>query len=89
MIKLLDALIILAKLLSLGLGALVVYWLVLKITGHSPTTDQVVFSYLTLIVTLVVAMGGVLFKIVGEVRELKGAFLQHVKYYDERLARRK
>jgi hypothetical protein len=84
--KALDILINASKLVSFVLGIIVIYWLLLKITGHSPTTDQVVLSYLTLITTLVVAMVGVLFKVVGELRELRGEFRQHVKYCDERMS---
>lgn len=83
----LRAVLIGSKLLAYVLGVWVIYWLLLKITGHSPTADQILMSYLALMTTLIVAIGGVLFKLVGDVRELKGAFLQHVKHSDATLAR--
>ncbi len=77
------------KLSTYAFGLLVIYWLLLKLIGHSPTSDQILVSYLALMTTLIIAIGGVLFKLVGDVRELKGAFLQHVKYCDERLSNKK
>ncbi len=81
--------ILIAKIASYCLGLLLIYWLLLKISGHSPTSDQIILAYLGALTTSIFAIVGVLIKIVGDVRELKGEFKQFVKSYDSQFARKK
>ncbi len=75
------------KLLIYGLGILVIYWLLLKITGHSPTGDQIIIVYLTLLSGLVIWSIRMMFKLSGELHEMRGEFRQFAKHTDVEFAR--
>jgi len=77
---------IISKLLAYCLGLLVIYWLFLKVTGHSPASDQVILAYLGALTTGIMAIVGVLIKMSGDVRELRGEFRQFMKHVDTELA---
>lgn len=75
------------KLLIYGLGILVIYWLLLKITGHSPTGDQIMIVFLTLLSGLVMWSIRLIFKSSGELHELRGEFRQFAKHAEAEFAR--
>ena len=83
----LRAVTFIAKLASMCVGMLLIYWLLLKVTGHSPTSDQIIITGFGALATCLLAIAGVLLRIVGELRELKGQFVQHVKHCDADIAR--
>lgn len=68
---------IIMRLIVIGLSVWAVYWLFLKITGHSPSTDD-----LTLV--LVSIIGGVTATNLMITSELKGRFGEYRKYADRR-----
>jgi len=70
---------IVSKILFYALGILLIYWLLLKITGHSPTSDQILIMVFSFGLTAIWGIVVVLFKIVGELRELRGEFRQFTK----------
>lgn len=78
---------IVSKILFYALGILLIYWLLLKITGHSPTSDQILIMVFSFGLTAIWGIVVVLFKIVGELRELRGEFRQFMKHTDAELAR--
>lgn len=75
------------KLITYGLGILVIYWLILKLTNHSPTLDQIIIAVAGFIVSFLTMVFVMLVKVVGDIRELKGAFVHHVKHTETEFAR--
>jgi len=53
------------------LGVIVIYWLLLKITGHSPTSETVFIGVFGAIVTLMGIMLSFIINIKGEIGEIK------------------
>ena len=68
--KLKDVLHIVGKVLFVLLALTVIYMLLQKITGHSPTVDQINFALLSGIITVVVLLYGKVRKLEGEFKHL-------------------
>ena len=82
--KMLEWIQIGAKILFWCLSVILIYWLILKLTGHSPTTDQVI---ITLLVALCTTFAGfVIFSIrfTNKVCEHIGKVNQYMKESDRR-----
>ncbi len=62
---------------TIAIGAWAIYWLFLKLTGHSPTFDQVIIVMLTLI-------GGSQFALVAKLNKLEGRFIENAKNTEKR-----
>ena len=73
-----------AAIISFPLGILCIYWLFLKITGHSPSIEEVILMAITGLGTITVAALFLLFRLAGDVGELKGMFIEHAKNSDRR-----
>jgi hypothetical protein len=69
-----------SKILFYALGILLIYWLLLKITGHSPTSDQITTIVLSFLLTAMAGLGLVVFRMMGELREMRGEFRQFAKH---------
>ncbi len=69
------------RIAAMGLGFWTIYWLFLKITGHSPTFDEITLALLTGMATVILTL---LVKISGEISELKGKFDMHTRHADKR-----
>ena len=48
------------------ISILVIWWLILKLTGHSPTTDQITLAFASGIMIYVVRINGKLERLMGE-----------------------
>ncbi len=57
------------------LGSITIYWLLLKITGHSPTTDEIMIVLLSFI-------GVGILNITQTMGELKAKMEEHNKKFD-------
>jgi len=68
--KVRDILQMIGKVLFIFLALLAIYMLLLKITGHSPTIDQVVLVLFSGIITAVVSLYGKITKLEGEFKHL-------------------
>lgn len=76
---LLDWTIITSKLLMQVLSILAIYWLLLKLTNHSPTIEEVI-----LVIGGIVALTGFLFKIWREIKSIRSDLKNHTKECDRR-----
>lgn len=81
------------KLVALVLGTVLIYWLILMITGHSPTMDQAFMTYIGINSTIILTIAGFMFKIqssIGNIKSdlsgLKSEFRQYAKYNDRRVS---
>lgn len=62
---------ILLKVLVWILGIIAVYWLILKIMGHSPTSEAVMLIVLSVLTTLVSMVISMMFKMNREMGEVR------------------
>lgn len=62
---------ILLKIVVWILGMIAVYWLILKITGHSPTSEAVMLIVLSILTTLVSLVISMMFKMNREMGEVR------------------
>jgi PTH2 family peptidyl-tRNA hydrolase len=54
-----------SKMLFYALGILLIYWLLLKITGRSPTSDRIITIVLPFVLTAMAGIGLVIFRMMG------------------------
>lgn len=59
------------KIIVWVLGAILIYWILLKITGHSPPSETVFMGAFGIIITLVTIMFGFVFNISRDIGEIK------------------
>ncbi|MBW2971958.1 hypothetical protein KY359_02880 [Candidatus Woesearchaeota archaeon] len=79
-----DWLIITSKLLMWGLSILATYWIILKLTNHSPTEFQIIILFLSFISGGMIALTGFVFKIWGEVKSIRSDLRNHARECDRR-----
>ncbi len=61
----------LIKIFIWALGLLVIYWIILKLTGHSPTTEAVLMTAISLIGTITIGLVGFCLKMSFEIGKMK------------------
>ncbi len=72
------------KIASVLLGILIIYWLFLKISGHSPTIEEVNLGITSILVMTMFGVVMFLVKLNGVVGELNGMLKEHIKSCDRR-----
>lgn len=82
--KLLDLIIIVSKLLTWGLSVLVIYWIILKLTNHSPTIEEVILAFVCILAGYMGIMTGFMFKMWGELKSMRSDFRNHTRECDRR-----
>ena len=80
----LDWVRIVSKLIVWICGSIIIYWLILKITGHSPTTDQVLISTMGILGMLQIATLTLLIKFMIDMSSFRGHTEHHIKECDRR-----
>jgi hypothetical protein len=78
--RLLIAMNIFFRLFVWVMGVIVIYMLILKITSHSPTADQIIIAFLTII-------GGLIFGLIGLVFSFNSKLEGKISRLDRRLSR--
>lgn len=68
---------LITTIISFILGVITIYWLLLKVTGNSPTIDQIILIIVTI-------GGGALLKLVSDMGEVRGRLDEHIKHSDRR-----
>lgn len=69
---LINWMIITSKLLMWGLSILAIYWIILKLTNHSPTIEEVILVIVSITITGLFALIAVMVSFIGEMKEFKG-----------------
>ena len=83
-IKPIDIIIIFCKVIFLVLSAITIYGLILKLTNHSPTIEQLLMSSTGILATLQIATLGILIKFMSETNRFRGRVEHHIKECDRR-----
>jgi uncharacterized membrane protein len=82
--RLLDGLSIISKIVMWALGVLVIYWLILKLTGHSPTYDQLILAIVSILATGFFAFIIYFIQFSNRVYQHMGRVENHMKDSDRR-----
>ncbi len=80
----LDWVIITSKLLMWGMSILAIYWLILKLTNHSPTVEELILVILGIIGGYLATITVLVFKIWGELKSMKSNLCNHTRECDRR-----
>jgi amino acid transporter len=79
-----DWMVAVSKILSWILSIIAIYWILLKLTNHSPTTDQIMLAVLGIIATGIFAIIGILIKMTGDITDIKADLRNHTRECDRR-----
>ncbi len=82
--RLIDWLIIGSKIAEWLFACTVIYWLVLKLTGHSPTIEEIILMFCGMIFTLVLGIAGILIKFMVDVNRFMVRAEDHRRECDRR-----
>ena len=80
----LDWVLLICKLLFWFLSIWAIYWLILKVTGHSPTAVEIMIVMQSITLGFLVAIIIFLFKFYGEFRSLDTKVSYHIRECDRR-----
>ena len=94
MVKVTEIMMLASKIVMWTLGPLLIYWLILKITGHSPTASSVLISLNAIIIGAFVAFSVAMFHMAGNIggmkqqlRDLERRFDRYQEKTDGRFSR--
>ena len=82
--KLIEWLIIGSKIASWLFAGTVIYWIILKLTGHSPTVDEIILMFCGMIFTLLLGIAGILIKFMVDVNRFMVRVDSHIRDCDRR-----
>ena len=82
--KILEWLIIASKLALWVFAGIIVYWLLLKLTGHSPTIEEIILMFCGMIFTLVLGIASILIKFMVDVNRFMVRIDEHKRECDRR-----
>ncbi len=71
------------RIIAIVLAFWAIYWLLLKITGHSPTFEEISLVLASGIITVMLTL---LIKLNGEIKEMKGMFIVQSRNIERRLS---
>jgi len=82
--EIIDWLIICSKIIFWLLAVIVIYWIILKLTNHSPTMEEIILSVTGIMATVVLGIAGLVIKILIVITEMRTELKHHIKECDRR-----